>query len=149
MTRFRGNYEYSVDAKGRLNIPAKFRKSLKPEAQETFVIVRGPDRCLQAFPLDCWSRVEDELEARPLTPDTVRLRRQLYQSISDSKLDAQGRIALTPGQMSIAGITGKVVLQGQGSCIEIWSPERHSRYFGEGEDFDEVYYRSVKDSLDS
>ena len=61
MSRFRGRYDYTIDAKGRVNIPSKFRKSLSPEAAETFVICQGPGRCLRAYPQDVWDRYEDEL----------------------------------------------------------------------------------------
>ncbi|MBD3420991.1 MAG: division/cell wall cluster transcriptional repressor MraZ [Chitinivibrionales bacterium] len=147
MSRFRGSYQYSIDAKGRINVPAKFRKALNPEADETFVIVRGPDKCLQAYPLDTWQSVEEKLDARPQTPDTTRLRRELYSSIADSKLDAQGRIAITPKQMSIAHISSKVVLEGQGAYIEIWSPEIYDTYFSDDSNFEDVYYQSVQDGI--
>ena len=147
MVRFRGFFEYSIDDKGRVNIPAKFRKSLNPEADETFVIVRGPNNCLQAFPQDAWSRFEDELDKRPTTPETMKLKRHLYNSISDSKLDGQGRVMLTSHQLSVANINDKVMLVGQGNYIEFWSPEAYQKYFGADDDFDKVYYQSVKDSL--
>jgi len=147
MARFRGFFEYSIDDKGRLNIPAKFRKTLSPEADETFVIVRGPNGCLQAYPQDAWTRFEEELDRRPTTPDTVRFRRYLYGSLSDAQLDAQGRIMVPQGQLDCAGISHKVVLVGQGNFIEIWSPEKYREFFGAKDDFDAVFYQSVQDSM--
>ena len=146
MSKFRGSFTYSIDSKGRINMPAKFRKVLRPEADETFVIIRGPNQCLQVFPQDSWSAFEDELESRPQTPETIKYKRYLYRSISDSKLDGQGRISLSNHQMSTAGITEKVIVEGQGSHIEIWSPENYESYFGDEDSFDEVYFQSVQDS---
>ena len=145
MSRFRGLYEYSIDDKGRVNVPAKFRKVLNPQADETFVVCRGPNLCLRAYPQDRWALYESELEARPQTPQTVRLRRQIYASVSDSQLDGQGRVTLTPLQMQIGGIGKKVVVVGQGSFIELWDPKRYKEYLGTGEDFDDVFYQSAQD----
>lgn len=145
MTRFRGLYEYSIDEKGRVNIPAKFRKVLNPQADETFVVARGPNNCLRAYPQDEWKKFENELDARPQTPQTVRLRRQLYASLADSTLDGQGRITITPLQMQISGITKKTVLVGQGPYVEMWEPGRYEGYLGTGEDFDDVFYQSARD----
>ncbi len=147
MTRFRGTFEYSIDSKGRLSIPAKFRRVLSPEAQETFVIIRGPDNCLQVYPQDAWKQFEDEIESRPQTPETIRLKRYIYRSLTDVKLDAQGRIMLSSHQMKTAQISEKAILIGQSRYFEIWSPQRYSEFFGEEDDFDDVYYQSVKDSV--
>jgi MraZ protein len=147
MQRFRGYFEYSVDEKGRLNIPAKFRKVVSPEADETFVIVRGPNNCLQAFPQDGWSVFETELDKRPTTPGTVKFKRHLYGSLSDSQLDGQGRITLSPQQLAVAGISKKAIMVGHGNYLEIWSPEKYQEYVGSGDDFDNVYFQSVQDSL--
>jgi MraZ protein len=54
MSSFKGSYEYSVDNKGRVNIPARLRKYVSPEANDTFVITRGYDACLFVYPLDVW-----------------------------------------------------------------------------------------------
>jgi MraZ protein len=146
MSRFRGKYEYSIDDKGRVNIPAKFRKTINPQADETFVVVRAPNSCLRAYAGDAWEAYEKELDAMTQTADTVRMRRQLYDSLSDSQLDAQGRISLSPGQMQLAGIEKKVMLVGQWAYIELWDPQRYATFIGAGDDFDQVFYQSVKDS---
>ncbi len=147
MSRFRGSYEYSVDEKGRVNVPAKFRKALNPDADETFVVVRAPNNCLRAYPLDAWSEFEDELDARPQTPQTLKLRRQLYASVSDSKLDSQGRISLTALQMQISGIDKKLILVGQGPYIELWDITRYEEFLGDGDDFDEAFFQSAQETM--
>jgi len=142
MARFRGSYDYSIDAKGRLNIPAKFRKSLSPEAMETFVVTVAPDSCLRAYPLDEWEKYEDELASRPQSRATTKLRRLIYANTSESVLDSQGRISLQLKQIQKAGLGKEVTLIGQPGFIEIWDPKRHDEYLGEGDEFDDVFYES-------
>ena len=86
MGQFHGRFDYSIDIKGRVNIPAKFRKTLSPNAGETFIICRAPDGCLRAYPRDLWENYEAELANRPETPQTLRHKRLLYNTISDSTL---------------------------------------------------------------
>ena len=117
MAGFHGKFEYSVDSKGRVNIPAKFRKALLPEAGETFVICRAPGGCLRANPLNNWQNFVAELNSRPETPETLRYKRQLYDSTAESTLDAQGRITLVANQMNIAGITTAITLIGHETHI--------------------------------
>jgi MraZ protein len=144
LARFRGEYDYSIDAKGRVNIPAKFRKALAPEASETFAICRAPNNCLRAYPQNVWEKYEDELATRPQTSGAIRHLRLLQSTLSDSKLDAQGRIALRNKQIKIAGIKKNVTLVGHYGFIEIWDTERYREYIGSGEDFDKVFFDSVE-----
>ena len=147
MARFRGRYDFSIDQKGRINVPSKFRKLLSPEAEETFVICRAPDGCLWAYPRDEWEKFEDKLEKMPVSREVNRFQRTLQNTVSDSELDKQGRIALTPFQMKIAGITKEVSIIGRGNYLEIWDTKKFEEYTGEGEDFDEVYYRTVRSGI--
>lgn len=147
MTGFHGKYEYSLDAKGRVNIPAKFRKALLPEAAETFILCRAPGNCLRAFPLNYWNAYVAELNNRPETPETVGYKRQFYDTVADSTLDAQGRITLMQNQMAIAGITKNVVLVGHENYIELWDPARYAASLAGGSDFDAMFFQSVQAGL--
>ncbi|HAJ79879.1 MAG TPA: cell division/cell wall cluster transcriptional repressor MraZ [Fibrobacteres bacterium] len=147
MSRFHGRYDYTVDEKGRLNMPAKFRKSLNPEADETFVICRAPGGCLRAYPQDVWDNYEKELASRPQTPETLRHQRLLYSTLSDSTLDGQGRITVTSTQMQLASIDKNVTLVGQNGYIEIWDTEKFNSYIGNAADFDDVFFQSVEAGL--
>ena len=144
---FHGRFDYSIDAKGRVNFPAKFRKVLNPQANETFIICRGPNECLRAYPQDMWNEYETELASRPETPDTLRHKRLLYNTLSDTTFDAQGRITLTSAQMAIAEITKEVSIIGQANYVEIWSTENYERYLNQADDFDEVFFQSVETGL--
>jgi MraZ protein len=141
MARFRGRYDFSIDQKGRINIPSKFRKLLSPAAEETFVICRAPEGCLWAYPKDEWEKFEDELNSKPVSREFHKFQRVLQSSLSDCPLDSQGRILLTPLQMKIAGINKNVTIIGSGSHLEVWDTGRFEEYEGSGEGFDEAYYK--------
>jgi len=144
MSRFRGRYNYSIDQKGRINVPSKFRRLLSPEAQKTFVISRAPDGCLWAYPKDAWEKFEDSLMAMPVSREVNKFQREIQNTLSDSVLDKQGRITLTPLQLQIAGIHKDVSIIGRGRYLEIWDTRRFEAYTGGGEDFDEVYYKTLQ-----
>jgi len=134
--RFFGSYDYSIDAKGRINMPARFRKALSPEAEETFIVCYAPDRRLRAYPLNEWKILEEqemERETRRLqdegrdrlTPAEMKLKRMKYETLIETQLDTQGRIALSPKLVKYAGLEKAVTLIGFSSerCIEICAPE--------------------------
>jgi MraZ protein len=144
MARFRGRYDFSIDEKGRINIPAKFRKLLTPEAEETFVICRAPDNCLWAYPKDEWEKFEDKLLAMPVSREVNKFQRTLQNTLTDTALDRQGRISLTQYQIEIAGISKDVSIIGRGNNLEIWDRKRFEQYTGTGDDYDDVYYDSIQ-----
>jgi MraZ protein len=147
MAKFRGRFDFSIDQKGRINIPSKFRKILSPAAEETFVISRGPDSCLWAYPKDEWEKYEDTLESMPMSREVNKFQRTMQNTVSDSALDKQGRISLTPLQMKIAGINKDVSIIGRGSYLEIWDKKSFEEYTGNGENYDDVCYQSLSPGM--
>jgi MraZ protein len=147
MAKFRGRYDFSIDEKGRINIPSKFRKLLTPEAEDTFVICRAPDGCLWAYPKNEWEKFEDSLDRMPVTRESNRFQREIQNTLSDSVLDGQGRVSLTVLQMKIAGIDKNVSIIGRGKYLEIWNPKRFEEYTANCENFDDVYYKSIGSRL--
>lgn len=147
MTSFYGSFDYSVDAKGRVNVPAKFRKALSPEAEDTFIVTHGPGNCLRAYPKDVWNRRMAKIAALPATPDNDKIRRFISGTSSDSVIDAQGRIMLSAAQMKYAEITKNVTIIGdmQG-YIELWDSDRYRAHIGSMPDFDALIY-SVEEQL--
>lgn len=145
MGPFLGRFDYSIDAKGRVNIPAKFRKGLNPDAEDTFIICRAPNGCLRAYPKDLWKKREDELSSLAETPDGLKLKRQIYSTLSESTLDAQGRVTLSPVQMNLAGIKKDVTLVGESFYVEIWDTEKLTAYLGEpdSDGFDDAHFKIV------
>ena len=144
MARFRGRFDFSIDQKGRINIPSKFRKLLTPEAEDTFVICRAPDGCLWAYPKDEWEKFEDLLEVMPISREVNKFQRVIQNTLNDSTLDKQGRVSLTPLQIKIAGISKEVSIIGRGKYLEIWAASRFEEYTGKDESFDQVYYDTIQ-----
>ena len=86
---FLGEYEHSVDAKGRLAIPAKFR----PQLDAGLVVTRGFERCLQVYPMVAWRILSERVSALSLgQPEARQLRRLLFSTAFDTEVDKQGRI---------------------------------------------------------
>lgn len=125
MPSFKGQYEHSVDNKGRVSIPAKLRKSLNPQAQERFTILRGLEPCLYLYPEDEWQKVEDQLsQINSFTKEGRTVKRNFLRFAEDLSLDNQNRIPLPSQLMDWAGIDGKAIFIGSGERIEVWSPQK-------------------------
>lgn len=125
MAGLKGQWEYSVDAKGRLALPAKLRRAIKPEANDMLTVTRGFEPCLYVYPFYEWEKVEHQLGELNTYKKTSRtLMRTLLRWADDVSLDGQGRIALSRRHLDFAGITDKVVIVGMLDRIEIWAPDR-------------------------
>jgi MraZ protein len=123
---FTGTYRVKVDDKGRLAIPASFRKQL-PEG--SFVSV-GMDGALVIYPPDLWAALAKELESPLPGPEKRAMSRALYSLSEAFEPDGQGRIILRPEQRRLAGIDSpsSVVVTGSGSRVEIWPEDRWDNY---------------------
>ena len=121
---FTGEYQYSLDSKGRVNIPAKFRQSLSKENQNTFVATRGQDPCVWIYPLTEWKKIEDDLRSLSSVSSVHRtFIRQIARSATPSTCDKQGRITLSPSLISYANLDKEALIIGMINKIEIWNPE--------------------------
>ena len=121
---FKGQYEHSIDAKGRIAFPAKMRKMLSPDAQERFVVVRGLETCLYLYPITEWYEVENYLSKANNFTRTGRIaKRNFLRYAEDAVLDKQHRLALPYEHTNYAQINGKAIFIGMGQYIEIWSPD--------------------------
>ena len=86
---------YSVDEKGRVNLPAKLRKYVSPDTNDTFVLTRGFEKCLFVYPIDEWNRLEENLRnLSGYDPEHSRFIRALLELASESQLDAQARLSI-------------------------------------------------------
>ena len=118
---FMGEYSHSIDAKGRLIIPSKFRDQLGEE----FVLTKGLDGCLSIYPMDEWTAFEEKLKALPLTNKNARTFSRFFVAGATScELDKQGRILVPATLREFAGLEKDVVLTGNITRIEIWSKEK-------------------------
>lgn len=115
---FLGEYLHSVDDKGRVAIPAKFREELADGA----VVTRGLDKCLVVYPKHEWVALAEKVSRLPQTQPNVRaLTRLLFSGAVDCELDRQGRIMLPPYLREYARITTDVAIIGLYRRIEIWN----------------------------
>ena len=121
MHMFMGEYNHTIDAKGRLIIPAKFREVLGDE----FVVTKGMDGCLFVFDNSEWQVFAEKLRSLPMIDKEVRqFTRFFLAGAASVEVDKQGRILLPYVLRDFAGITKDTVLIGVGSRIEIWSKDR-------------------------
>ncbi len=118
---FLGRYNHTLDAKGRLAIPARFRDAVA----EGLVLTRGIDRCLALYPLEAWRPLAEKVSALPISdPDARNFRRMVFAEAADLTLDAQGRILIPPELRRYAGLEREAFVVGVDASIEIWSPDR-------------------------
>ncbi len=124
MAQFLGEFTIPVDDKGRIFVPAELRHKLPPDASDTLVIVRGYDRCLNAYPQDVWARTSERLMALPQTDPQVRaLVRALMSQAAETRLDKQGRAPIPRRLLDRVGIGEEMVIAGAGDRMELWNPE--------------------------
>ncbi len=114
---FLGRFEHSVDNKGRVAVPARFRDKLSGE----LIITRGNDRCLYLFTEDAWEPLAEKLNALPTGDIEARnLRRAIFSAAEPVELDKQGRVMLPDHLRQYAAISTNVAIIGVGNYIEIW-----------------------------
>lgn len=125
MASFKGEYEHSVDNKGRVAFPAKLRKAVNPEAQDRFTLLRGLEPCLYLYPYDEWELVEQKLsKINSFTRQGRTVKRNFLRFAEDLVLDKQNRLSLPTHLMEWSGIDTSAIFIGSGERIEVWSPEK-------------------------
>ncbi|MDH3210863.1 MAG: division/cell wall cluster transcriptional repressor MraZ [Myxococcales bacterium] len=122
---FSGRSVHTLDAKGRLSIPAIFRAHLVGEGEQAPTITHGEADCLTIYPHAAWDRFRSSLEALPWAdPNSRSLRRYYFSGATQCPIDKQGRILIPPALREHAGLEREVVIAGMGSLIEIWDKVR-------------------------
>ncbi len=118
---FLGRFEHTLDNKGRLAIPAKYRSALA----EGLVVTRGIDPCLVIYPIEEWKRMAEKISSLSITDaDARNFRRMLFAEAADTRLDGQGRILIPSYLREFAGLLGDVVIVGMNTYIEVWDKGR-------------------------
>lgn len=118
---FTGQYEYSVDDRGRVPVPPKYRNDFKAG----LFLSKGLDSCLNAYTPEAWARLADLITARSFTDATARdLRRNMASWAFEVEIDKQGRILLPGALRDYAGIGQNAVVVGVFDSLEIWGSER-------------------------
>jgi MraZ protein len=129
LSSFRGVTELTLDAKGRLAVPARHRETLTAAGDARLVITADPSRCLLIYPHAAWQPIQDRLMRLSGFNARIRaLQRLIVGHADDAELDASGRILVTPALRAFARLDRDVVLVGQGHRFELWGqPEWQSQ----------------------
>lgn len=127
MKSFVGRFFCSLDSKGRLMIPARFRKIMSAEEDETLILSKGKDGCLNLYPSGAWNDLIMKLERQPAGTDRVDIVRYYSDNSLILSIDKAGRVALPAEFLNIIGGPAKVAVMGALSYMEIWAPEDYSR----------------------
>jgi MraZ protein len=116
---FLGRYSHTIDDKGRLAIPARFRDLFGGDA----VLTRGIDPCLTLYPMPAWRPLADKVSSLSISdPDARTFRRMVFAEATVVQFDRQGRILLPPELREYAGLERDAVVVGVNTYVEIWSP---------------------------
>ena len=124
-TTFMGEYHHSIDLKGRLFIPARFRQGLG----DLFVLTKGLDGCLFAYPRAEWAALEQKLKSLPFTKSDARaFVRFFFSGACECEVDKQGRILIPGNLRAYAHLEKEVVIIGVSSRVEIWARDMWEQY---------------------
>lgn len=122
---FFGEYEHTIDAKGRLIIPSKLRDALG----DSFIIAKGLDGCLTVYSQEQWAIMENKLQALPMNqPEARAYVRFFFSGAMEGELDRQGRVMLPANLREYAGLTKDVIITGAGNRLEIWDVAKRDAY---------------------
>lgn len=138
---FMGEYQHTIDEKGRMIIPAKFRDDLGDQ----FVITRGLDNCLFVYPKEEWKVLEQKLKALPFTRSDARaFTRFFFSGATECELDKQGRVNIPGALRQHAKLEKECVVIGVSNRVEIWSREMWDDYYSQSADsFSEIAEKIV------
>lgn len=125
---FTGEFQHSLDGKGRVIIPSRLRDGLG----DRFVITRGLDHCLFVYPSAEWMRLEQKLKQLPFTKsDSRAFMRLFFSGAMEVEADKQGRVLIPQNLREYADIEKEVMIIGVSNRVEIWSEQAWRDYFGE------------------
>lgn len=122
---FMGEYSHSIDTKGRVIMPAKFREELRL----SFVVTRGLEGCLSVYTKEAWEQLAQAMKKLQASKENVRaFKRFVFGSAAEVEFDKQGRILLPSALRDYAKLSKDVVVLGTGDKIEIWSKAAYEEY---------------------
>lgn len=127
---FMGEYHHSIDEKGRIIIPSKFRYDLG----ESFIVTRGLDGCLFIYPKNEWENIVNKYKELPNVKDARNFMRFFLSGAVNAEFDKQGRINISTPLVSYAGLKKDCVIIGVNERLEIWSKERWEEFMTQNEE---------------
>jgi len=129
---FAGSHELTVDEKGRIAIPARFRQSLADQCASQIFITTGPNPCLEIYPAPVFQRIAEDIQAME-DRDQAELLKQFFIGFAvDTEIDKQGRVLLPPVLRKRVGLDGAAMLVGQYTRFDLWTKAKWDERFGEG-----------------
>ncbi|MDD5044709.1 MAG: division/cell wall cluster transcriptional repressor MraZ [Candidatus Omnitrophica bacterium] len=137
---FYGEYKHTIDRKGRIILPAKFREAAKSNFIEKFFVTRGLDKCLFMFSEEEWRSQEQKFKAMSFTHQQSRVFNRIFFSGAVEIIpDRQGRILLPQYLKDDAGIKRDVLIVGVSNRIEIWAQDEWNKFYGNSrQSFEEI-----------
>jgi MraZ protein len=126
---FQGASALSLDAKGRMAVPARHRDALQALCSGQLTITKHPDGCLMVFPRPAWETFRDKVASLPMSASGWK--RVFLGNAMDVEVDSAARVLVSPELRAAAGITKDVMLLGMGSHFELWDAERHAAHEAE------------------
>ncbi len=144
---FRGESDQTIDTKGRIILPAKFREVLRQRYESTLIVTKYPDNCLIAYPVEEWEKIEAEIRNLPTGKKEVRsLKRFFISAATDCNVDRQGRILVPPSLKQFAKLEKEIVIAGCVDHFEIWNKDLYYENTQPDQDFSET--EETKDIMD-
>ena len=130
MIGFLGEYEATLDAKGRFLLPAGFKKQLQQDAATQFVLNRGFEKCLTLYPIQSWEPIFSEIsKLNDFNPKVREFRRYFLNGATQVELDSAGRLLLPKNLSEHAGLEKDIVLVSAVNKIEIWDKSKYTQFF--------------------
>ncbi|AWI55318.1 cell division/cell wall cluster transcriptional repressor MraZ [Aquabacterium olei] len=126
---FQGASALSLDAKGRMAVPARHRDALSALCSGQLTITKNPDGCLMVFPRPAWEAFRDKVAALPMS--AAGWKRIFLGNAMDVEVDSAARVLISPELRAAAGITKDVMLLGMGSHFELWDADRYAAHEAE------------------
>lgn len=140
MSFFKGQETFSLDNKGRVNIPAKMRRALSPDANNTFILTRGIDKCIVAYPMDEWKKYEERyIRMNQFNEENRFFLRTILAWCEEVEIDAQQRIMISKKYLDFADLENKVTVVGMIDHIEFWNPDEFEKYLnGQDDSYEQI-----------
>ncbi len=130
MTQFLGEYESTIDSKGRFLLPAGFKKQLPQEESNRFVINRGFETCLTLYPIESWTPIFNSISAlNDFDPKVREFRRYFLNGATEVELDSAGRLLLPKNLVQHASLDKNIVLVSAVNKLEIWDTNKYQQFF--------------------
>ena len=130
MISFLGEFEATIDTKGRFLLPAGFKKQLPGDVAPKFVINRGFEKCLTLYPLQSWEPIFSEIsQLNDFDPKVREFRRYFLNGATEIELDSAGRLLLPKNLISHASLEKDIVLVSAVNKIEIWDSNKYNQFF--------------------